>query len=193
MSVGVPALPLGLDPLIAEAKERARRRRFLALGALVIAAATVGATFGLRPTGGGPPARVVRSDGIRLRLPEGWYVTHRLLDDVSWPVQRFVVSSFPERFDALTAHTTYTPPQTGALVQIVEETPPLPGEHWPPRPAHLRLGGLGGMKLFGGARWDELIFRLHGRHIYAFVWIGRNAPASTRQQLLSILQGIRAR
>jgi hypothetical protein len=38
MSVGVPALPLGLDPLIAEAKERARRRRLIAAGVLVLAA-----------------------------------------------------------------------------------------------------------------------------------------------------------
>jgi hypothetical protein len=38
MSVGVPALPLGLDPLIAEAKERARRRRLIAAGLIALAA-----------------------------------------------------------------------------------------------------------------------------------------------------------
>ncbi len=135
----------------------------------------------------------MRSDGIRIHLPSGWYVTHRLLDPVSWPVQRFVISSFPERFDALTVHTEYSPPQTGVLTQIVEEAPPLSGEHWAPRPAHLRPGQLGKMKLFAGQRWDELLFRLHGRHFYAFIWIGRDSPATTRQQLLAILDGMRVR
>ena len=41
MSAGAPALPLGLDPLIGEAKERARRRRLLVAGVLVLAAAGV--------------------------------------------------------------------------------------------------------------------------------------------------------
>jgi hypothetical protein len=53
MSVGVPALPLGLDPLIAEAKERARRRRLIAAGVIVLAAGI--AVIGVRSfgTGGG--------------------------------------------------------------------------------------------------------------------------------------------
>ncbi len=191
MSAGVPALPLGIDPLIAEAKDRARRRRLLALGALAaIAAAAIGTTLGLRPSGA-PPARVVRSDGISLRLPRGWYVTNRPLNNVSWPVQRFVLSSFPEHFDAAQTSGYYLPPQTGVLAQIVEEAPPLSGEHWRPRPAPLRIGSLGLMKLFGGDRWGELLFRLGGRHFYAFVWIGRNAPASERQQLLTILERMR--
>ena len=42
MSAGVPALPLGLDPLIAEAKRRMRRRRLVATAALLaVAAGTV--------------------------------------------------------------------------------------------------------------------------------------------------------
>lgn len=50
MSAGVPSLPLELDPLIAEAKERARRRRVLALAALVVVAAGA-MTYGLLPSG----------------------------------------------------------------------------------------------------------------------------------------------
>jgi len=50
MTTSTPTLPLGLDPLIAEAKDRARRRRALAFGALVVVA--VGAlTYGLLPSG----------------------------------------------------------------------------------------------------------------------------------------------
>lgn len=58
--------PLGLNPLIAEAKERERRRRLLALGAIVlVAAAAVGTTFGLRSTVG-------NSLGLCATLPSGW-------------------------------------------------------------------------------------------------------------------------
>jgi len=51
MSAGAPALPLGLDPLIGEAKERARRRRLLVAGVLVLAAA--GVVSGVLAFGGG--------------------------------------------------------------------------------------------------------------------------------------------
>jgi len=50
MSVATPTLPRGLDPLIAEAKQRAHRRRLLALGALVVVAAGA-MTYGLLPSG----------------------------------------------------------------------------------------------------------------------------------------------
>ena len=58
MSADVPALPLGLDPLIAEAKQRARRRRLLVLAAAGLIAAGLLA-FELAPsrTGGGHTAR----------------------------------------------------------------------------------------------------------------------------------------
>ena len=50
MSAHVPALPLELDPLIAEAKQRARRRRLFALAALIAAGAV---TAGVLAFGGG--------------------------------------------------------------------------------------------------------------------------------------------
>lgn len=43
MSVGVPALPLGVDPLIAEAKQRARRRRLIAAAAAALVAGATAA------------------------------------------------------------------------------------------------------------------------------------------------------
>jgi hypothetical protein len=53
MSAHVPALALEADPLIAEAKRRAWRRRRLALVAVAaIVAATAGTTFALRSSGG---------------------------------------------------------------------------------------------------------------------------------------------
>jgi hypothetical protein len=50
MSVQIPALPLGADPLIAEAKQRARRRRLLGGAALLVAAGATG--LGLMVSGG---------------------------------------------------------------------------------------------------------------------------------------------
>jgi hypothetical protein len=50
--VHVPGLPFSLDPLIAEAKRRARRRRWLSLFVLVMAAAAVTVVLELRSGSG---------------------------------------------------------------------------------------------------------------------------------------------
>ncbi len=52
MSAHAPRLPWSLDPLIAEAKRRARRRRWLILSVLVVAVAAVAATLALRSASG---------------------------------------------------------------------------------------------------------------------------------------------
>jgi len=49
MASGVPALPVGIDPLIAEAKQRAQRRRYLFVLLAVVAAGAL--TYGLLPSG----------------------------------------------------------------------------------------------------------------------------------------------
>ena len=59
MAVGAPTLPLGLDPLIAEAKQRARRRRLLwLLAAGVIAAGLLAFDLAPASTGGGTSGTV---------------------------------------------------------------------------------------------------------------------------------------
>jgi hypothetical protein len=189
ITLHVLSVPGSLDLLIAEAKERARRRRFAALAVIVVAAGLATGLALMLRSPDLPGARVVRSAGIHVRLPRGWYVTRHPLNDVSWPVQRFVISSFPVTYDASKTGSAYLPPQAGVLAQIVEEYPPLRGEHWQPRPARLQLGRLGRMKLFAGDRWSELLFR----HFYVFAWIGRNAPSSEREQLVSILDTMRVR
>src|SRR4051794_33075297 len=57
MTLHVLRLPIALDPLIAEAKRRARQRRLLVVAlALALVAAGVGGTFALRtPSGNGSP------------------------------------------------------------------------------------------------------------------------------------------
>jgi hypothetical protein len=52
MTLHVPRLPFALDPLIAEAKRRAKQRRVLVLAALVVVGIVVGLAFALRSTGG---------------------------------------------------------------------------------------------------------------------------------------------
>ena len=52
MTVHLPRLPVSVDPLIAEAKQRARRRRLLLAALLAgVVALVVGLSFGLRHTG----------------------------------------------------------------------------------------------------------------------------------------------
>jgi hypothetical protein len=58
MTIPVPGAPFAIDPLIAEAKRRARRRRYL-LGVALVAAAAAAIVFGLRawqPSRGGVAA-----------------------------------------------------------------------------------------------------------------------------------------
>lgn len=59
----VPGLPFSLDPLMAEAKRRARRRRLLALGLLLVVVAT-GTTLALRGSGGSGPPTASTGNGL---------------------------------------------------------------------------------------------------------------------------------
>lgn len=56
MTARAPRLPLSLDPLIAEAKQRARRRRFLIAAVALLVVGAAGAAVALR--GSTPPARI---------------------------------------------------------------------------------------------------------------------------------------
>ena len=67
MLARVPRTPLSLDPLIAEAKRRARRRRWLILALLVIGAGATVATIELRSTPRAGPAAVSAA-----RTPSRW-------------------------------------------------------------------------------------------------------------------------
>lgn len=87
MTLRAPRLPFSLDPLIAEAKRRARQRRVLiALGILVAAGLAAGLTFAFRSPGGGSPngggltsASYSQWD-VSLRYPAAW----TRLDCTTW-------------------------------------------------------------------------------------------------------------
>ncbi len=77
MAVDLPAAPFELDPLIAEAKRRARRRRLLvAAGVVALAGLAAGLTLALRSPGGGPGGAPATADfpqfGVSLRYPAAW-------------------------------------------------------------------------------------------------------------------------
>jgi hypothetical protein len=68
---------LDLDPLIAEAKRRAKQRRVLvSLGLVLLAALSAGLTLTLHSSGGGPSGGVVTADypheGVSFRYPGAW-------------------------------------------------------------------------------------------------------------------------
>ena len=190
MSAGVPALPLGLDPLIAEAKERARRRR---LAGVVLILALIALSIGLAVKMSGPDARIVRTAGMSVRVPPGWFITRRPLNGITDPAQRFAISSFPIRAADFRQgnEPVFRPPASGVLVQVDEQLPAgNPG--FPPRSAHFRLGRFAPLETFTGHRWAEFVFKLGGRDFYAFVWIGRRADAADTAQVLSLLDTMQA-
>ena len=74
MTVHARRFPVSLDPLVAEAKRRARRRR-VALATLVVAAAAAGVTFGVRilyaPVAGhGPLSGSLHGTSWRIRATD---------------------------------------------------------------------------------------------------------------------------
>ena len=133
-----------------------------------------------------------RTHGISLRVPNGWHVSTRPLNDVTDPVQRLVLSSAPIPKEA-SGGNGYVPPSHAALAELVEEAPPDYSNPWPKRPAHFRLPRLSGMETFAGKRWGELLFRDRGRHFYIFVWVGRESTATKVASLLHALDGLQVK
>jgi hypothetical protein len=94
MTLHVPRLPLSLDPLMAEAKRRARRRRFLAgLGTLIgLGLALLGSILALGSRSphdpgsvGGPPANAPNPRDITSQNASQTVVRGRLsVDGVTW-------------------------------------------------------------------------------------------------------------
>src|SRR5579875_2743941 len=78
MTSHAPRLPLSLDPLIAEAKRRARQRRALVAAALLVLALATGLALGLDSSGDGPNAALaaatrLRAGKLSVAVPRGFY------------------------------------------------------------------------------------------------------------------------
>jgi hypothetical protein len=112
--VRVPPLPFSLDPLIAEAKRRARQRRLLiAVAVVVVGGLAAALTFGLRSSN--DPIAVARPGGGFARISGMTLVaSHRASSECwmpHWP---------PRLLPAYCVHLV--PPEAGGLDQVWELT-----------------------------------------------------------------------
>ena len=168
MSAHVPALQLEVDPLIAEAKQRARRRRLLAIGALaVIAAAAVGVTVESRSS--------ESLLGVCGTTQTTWQ--KRTVDNLALGPRAVVLTNFRfgqvDDFYGLTTPLRW--PARGVMVVVMNEGPAAT----PPFKRALRVGrrdfvGMEGMR-FPAA---EAAIRSQGRVLEAYVEVGAVTPAT---------------
>jgi hypothetical protein len=167
MSAHAPALPYEVDPLIAEAKHRARRRRLLAVGLVVAVAAAVAATFALRSAPG-----VV---GVCATTPSGW--NERTIPKAGTQEATVVLTNF--RFGKLDDfYGLATPlrwPSQGVMLAVSNEGPAAR----PPFRAALRVAG-GDFRGFEGLRFPaaNVAVRSQGRVLDAYVEARRVTPAT---------------
>jgi hypothetical protein len=208
VTVHLSRLPFALDPLIAEAKRRARQRRLLvALGVVLLAALAPGLTLALRSpgspsAGGGGPVfnhasfngaakPPVTPSGLRLNVPAGWQAVVSKTRNCD-PQRLLVASSAPVRIAA--SGRVAAPGRTAVLVLLLED------RHIRPlgdlrRPAHfsvrwnrlVRVQGCGGLPARGFIRY----FKSHGRYLGFIVYPGARVPAPTRAKTLALMDSLR--
>jgi hypothetical protein len=169
VAASVPVVLFGLDPLIAEAKERARRRRLRALGAVAaIAAAAIGTTFGLRSS--------ARALGVCATPPSGW--RERTVTRTSLGPPAIVLTNWRfgrmEDFYGLGGAAKHWL-AGGVTVVVLNEgpaaTPPI-GRAL--RVTYADFGRFEGMR-FPSA---EVAVRSHGRVLNSYVEVGTVTPAT---------------
>jgi hypothetical protein len=207
MTLHVPRLRFALDPLIGEAKRRARHRRLLIAAGLLLATVAIGLTLGLRSGGGGPTGGLatagasVRVGALRLSVPRGFrqYTVRGgscnpgtrlppiglLLTD--YPVKNGVGGAFCRWSDFK------VPPPRRTALQVERVIPFGPAEpftrlHLPlslDQPWQIARAGNGTTGYRYGA------FRLRGQIYVVSVWNGPSAPRSDRRALLRVLGSIR--
>jgi hypothetical protein len=164
------ALALGLDPLIAEAKERARRRRLLALGAIVVVAAAtaVGTTYGLRSSG--------NALGVCASTPSGW--KERTLTNPAMSPPTVVLTNFRfgkgQDFYGLTDRFNW--PANGVTVAVTNEGPAAKfrAPSGPLRVSARDFGGIEGAAHPSG----QITVRANGRILDGYVEVGAITPAT---------------
>ena len=168
-SAASPVRPprFSLSRLIAEAKERARRRRLLALGAVVVlAAAAVGTTYGLRTSG--------NSLGLCATPPSGW---KQRPATVFSSVPTIVLTNFrfgrPNYFYGINDFNLSWP-RDGVIIAVQSS----------PRTAHAEPGALtvaaSDFRAAEGAKLPVAALSVlsHGRALIAWVEVGSVSPAT---------------
>jgi hypothetical protein len=134
---------------------------------------------------------VFRGPGIVLRYPSGLYVSNRVLDSMTNPVQRLVLSTYRLPGGRLNQDGTYEPPATGVIAELLEEVPPSdPAFQAPLRPRQFALPKLNSHLERSGSRWGEIPFRDHGRDLYIFLGVGPGASQAKVALVLRTLDGL---
>lgn len=204
MTEHVPRLPFALEPLIAEAKRRARQRRHLALGTLLVVLLAVGITLGFRSTGGGSsgglltPGATARAEALTVPIPRdfhrydvrgGFYRT-----GTRPPVIGATVTSYRVKADAPLRTKGVFPlaaPAKGVAFQVARWIPlSAPGT---PKLLHLPLSLDEGAWISrpvpaGERRYGFFISQ--GQTYETFVWIGRAASSHDRAALTQALASV---
>jgi hypothetical protein len=167
MSGHVPALPIDVDPLIAEAKQRARRRRLIAFSLCVAVGVAAGATLALRSSGG--------AVGLCADPPSGW--KERDLPEARISPAAVVLTNFRfgrmDDFHGLATALRW--PAGGVMIAVSNEgpaaTPPF-------RPA-LRVTRAD-FRGFEGLKWPvaNVSVRSEGRVLDAYVEARTVTPAT---------------
>ena len=191
MTLHVPRLPFTIDPLIAEAKKRARQRRFLTLIVLLIALAT-GLTLALR-SGGGGPSGVIGTAGAPAHVGA-------LAAAVPPGLRQRQIRIHGKLIGTLITDYRVTPnsptlkesvfPASGVLLSLGRGPSALPLRSLPPLRLPLTLSELKGPEHnTNGTNWNNL-FAYRGQMYAINFWAGRTAPsadlAALKHALLSI-------
>ena len=217
MTVRFPRLPIGADPLIAEANRRAWRRRLLAaLCALVLAGLAAGLALGLRPSGApdpgfSAPEASVRAGDLVLTVPRAFHRyairggPYRV--GTRPPVTGYVITDYP--MHAPTAHNPggafekwagngypdsppKLPPANEVALQLDEAilTSPraTPNLHLP-----LSLNQPWAYQELrdGGQGYRFGLIGYHHQLYRVLLWSGGAAPARDRAAILKALASIR--
>jgi len=158
------------DPLIAEAKERARRRRLLALGLVaVVAAAAVATTFELRPSS-------TNALGVCATAPPGWKV--RTVTNVALAPPTVVLTNWRfGRMDYLYGLTDrrFDWPANGVTIAVSNDA--AAAENAPRRALRVTSRDFGGME--GAAQPSgQIVVGSRGRILDALVEVGKLTPAT---------------
>ena len=181
MQDGIPAPSLGLDPLIAEARRRASRRRlFLLTAVLAAVAATAAISFRVRPAA----ARL----GACASLPAGW--KERNLPRTATSEATVVLTNF--RFGAMDDFFGLSSPlhwpSQGIMVAASNEGPDATPRFR--RALHVSRADFG--RLEGAPRPATMLgIRTQGRVLTAWVEVG-SVTRATVADANAALSGIRA-
>ncbi|HEX6680179.1 MAG TPA: hypothetical protein VF063_05995 [Gaiellaceae bacterium] len=130
------------------------------------------------------PSQVLRAGGLAVVAPTSWHLTRERLTECSSPMQVMALTDTKGRL-GLGAKI----PRDPTLVLLLEDRM-YQGGNFPPR-RRFRLQPLG---LMGGccdmpfSRGFQILFRDHGRNLYAFVYTAKRQNATRAVAMLNTLE-----